>query len=150
MASLTCAPLQGGHSERVLNIASFLWLCSCFLINLNPTQTAVLYDEVFHCTSERLFALNVSRESSAILALLYTRISKAAAGWMIGLMYVAPGDPFLKRTTLPLDSLQLIPSFLSSTNPVLYESPIADSLCPLSFPLGGIQNYPSDNNLEEA
>lgn len=47
-----------------------------------------------------------------VLVLFYEWVSKAAAGRVTECMYMAPGEPLLKRTALPVDSLWLIPSSL--------------------------------------
>lgn len=121
--AFSAVPFQGGHPWRVLTKAFFLWLCRCLVRKLksHPKFPSLWWGlPFFHrkticseCVLSR--ASRVSAQGCAfffILALFYEWVSKAAAGRVTECMYMASGDPLLKRTALPVDSLWLIPSSL--------------------------------------
>lgn len=111
-------PSQGGHTCRALTKVSFLWLCSCLVRKLrsHPKFSPMwwglpLYLRKTICSecvlSGASWVIAWGCAFVFILAQLYEWISKAATGWEIGHMDMAPGVPLLKKTTLPVDSIQL-------------------------------------------
>lgn len=83
-----CSSTRWPRWEEILTTASFLWLCSCPVSNLksHPKCSPMWWGLPLYLRKTIPTEHVLSRASWAILALIYTWISKAAAGWVTGIM----------------------------------------------------------------